>query len=486
LRVAGVSRFGSGVSTAFETDIPARLDNLAWSRWHWRVVLALGITWVLDGLEVTIVGAIGSVLQEPTTLGLSATQVGLTGSIYIAGAILGALLFGHLADRHGRKKLFLITLMVYVVATLATSASVGMVSSSICRFFTGMGIGGEYSAINSAIDELIPARVRGRVDLSINGSYWLGTALGAVMSSFLLDPRVLGHAMGFRAAFALGALLAIATVLVRRYVPESPRWLMVRDRHAEAQAIVLEIERECPPFEPCPEPRRIRIQVGRHPNLAEVARVILKQYRSRAWLGLSMMVAQAFFYNAIFFTYSLTLTQFYGVAPERVGAFLLPFALGNFLGPLVLGRLFDTLGRRPMIAFTFIASGVLLFGTGVVFERGALTATTHTLMWSVSFFFASAAASAAYLTVSELFPLELRALAIALFYAIGTGTGGLIAPTLFGALIESNSRLELFYGYALAAVLMVAAGVLAYRIGVPAERRALEDIAPPLSTARDP
>jgi MFS family permease len=473
------------VSASFETDIPARLDNLAFGRWHWRVVIALGITWVLDGLEVTIVGALGSVLQEPSTLGLSATQVGLSGSAYLAGAISGALLFGHLADRHGRKRLFLITLGVYVGATLATACSTGFASFAVFRFLTGMGIGGEYSAINSAIDELIPARVRGAVDLGINGSYWIGTALGAVMSSVLLDPRVLGHAWGFRAAFGLGALLALAILLVRRYLPESPRWLTVRARHDEAEAIVAAIEQQCQPYGEPAELRRIRIRPGEHVGLVRAARVIFHDYGARAVLGLSMMVAQAFFYNAIFFTYALTLTEFYAVRPEHVGAYLLPFALGNFLGPLLLGRMFDVVGRRPMIAFTYAASGVLLLVTGFAFHAEWLTASTHTLLWSLAFFFASAAASSAYLTVSELFPLELRALAIALFYAIGTATGGLLAPTLFGALIESGSRLELLYGYALGAALMIAAALVVVRLGVSAEGRSLEELAPPLSEHHD-
>jgi MFS family permease len=303
------------------------------------------------------------------------------------------------------------------------------------------------------------------------------------MSSLLLDPNVLGHAWGFRAAFGLGALLAIAILIVRRYVPESPRWLMVRERHAEALEIIAGIERECRPFDPASTPRRIRIALGEHVGLGRVAKVILQQYRSRALLGVTLMLAQAFFYNAIFFTYSLTLTKFYGVAPERIGHFLLPFAAGNFLGPLLLGRLFDSVGRRQMIAFTYAVSGLLLLLTGVLFQKQLLDAGSHTLMWSASFFFASAAASSAYLTVSEVFPLELRALAIALFYAVGTGAGGLVAPALFGALIESGSRTELFYGYALAASLMIGAGVVAYRIGISAERRALEDIAPPLSEA---
>jgi MFS family permease len=472
-----------GMERIFETDIPARLDRLAWSRFHWLVVVALGITWALDGLEVTIVGALGGVLEEPGTLGLSATQVGLAGTIYIAGALIGSLLFGHLTDRHGRRRLFLITLSLYVLATSATALSVDFATFAACRFLTGMGIGGEYAAINSAIDELIPARTRGFADLAINGSYWIGTALGAVLSAVLLDPRVLGHELGWRAAFGLGALLAVGVMIVRRYVPESPRWLMVRGRHAEAQAIVAAIETRCRPVDRAGELARIRIDARGPIGFATIARVLLSQYRARAVLGLVLMIAQAFFYNAIFFTYALTLTRFYAVPGERIGAYLLPFALGNFLGPLILGRLFDSIGRRPMIAFTYAASGAILLATGIAFARGALGAQTHTLLWSMSFFFASAAASSAYLTVSELFPLELRAMAIALFYAVGTGVGGLVAPALFGALIQSGSRHELFLGYALAAALMLGAAATALALGVAAERRPLEELARPLSYA---
>jgi len=470
-----------GDMSVFETDVPARLDRLAWSRFHWLVVIALGVTWALDGLEVTIVGALGSVLEEPGTLGLSATQVGLAGSAYIAGAIFGALFFGHLTDRHGRKRLFLITLSLYALATVATAFSFDFWTFAACRLVTGMGIGGEYAAINSAIDELIPARTRGTAALAINGSYWIGTALGAVLSAVLLDPRVLGHELGWRAAFAFGAVIALGIMIVRRFLPESPRWLMVHGRRAEAEAIVAEIEAGCAPHGHDAPPTRIRIAPLSRVGFRAIAHVILAQYRSRAALGLVMMIAQAFFYNAIFFTYALTLTRFYSVPSERVGAYLLPFALGNFLGPLLLGRLFDTIGRRPMIAFTYVTSGVLLFVTGAAFARDALDARTHTLLWSISFFFASAAASSAYLTVSELFPLEIRALAIALFYAVGTGVGGLLAPALFGALIERGSRPELFAGYALGAALMLLAGLAALWLGVAAERRSLEELARPLS-----
>jgi MFS family permease len=465
-------------------DIPARLDRLPWSRWHWRVVLALGVAWVLDGLEVTIVGSIGSVLERPDTLGLTATQVGWSGSLYVGGAVLGALFFGRLADRLGRKRLFLLTLAVYMVATVATALSVGFGTFALCRFVTGIGIGGEYAAINSAIDELIPARVRGRVSLAINGSFWLGAALGALLSLALLDARVLGPQEGWRAGFLLGAVMATAILLVRRHVPESPRWLVAHGRAEEAERIVEEIEArvraqhgDLPAPQPGDSPRFTRPHL---PSMREVARVLLRRYPQRSAVVLALMVSQAFFYNAIFFTYALVLTRFHGVAPERVGLFILPFALGNFLGPLLLGPLFDHWGRRPMIAATYGLSGLALALTGLGFVREWLDAMTMTLAWSAVFFLASAAASSAYLTVSEVFPLEMRALAISVFYAVGTGIGGFAAPALFGALIASGSRANVFAGYLVGAVLVLAAAWVAWRWAVPAERRPLEHVAPPL------
>jgi MFS family permease len=469
---------------ALRSDIPARLDCLPWSRWHWRVVLALGVAWVLDGLEVTIVGSIASVLERPDTLGLTATQVGWSGSLYVGGAVLGALFFGRLADRLGRKRLFLLTLAVYMVATVATAFSVGFASFGLCRFLTGIGIGGEYAAINSAIDELIPARVRGRVSLAINGSFWVGAALGAVISLVLLDARVLGPQDGWRAGFLLGAVLAAAILLVRRDVPESPRWLLAHGRLQEAERIVSAIEASVRAQHGALPPAAAGGQVSftrtRVPTLREVAHVLLRRYPQRSAVVLALMVSQAFFYNAIFFTYALVLTRFQGVPAERVGLFILPFALGNFLGPLLLGPLFDRWGRRPMIAITYLLSGVLLALTGFAFVRGWLDATTMTLAWSVVFFLASAAASSAYLTVSEVFPLEMRALAISVFYAVGTGIGGFAAPALFGALIASGSRANVFAGYLFGAVLVVIAAGVAWRWAVAAERRPLEEVAPPL------
>jgi MFS family permease len=467
--------------TSAASDIPARLDRLPWSAWHWRVVIALGVAWVLDGLEVTLIGSIGSVLERPDTLALSATQVGWTGSLYIGGAVLGALVFGRLTDQLGRKKLFMITLAVYMLATLATAFSNGFLFLAICRFLTGLGIGGEYAAINSAIDELIPARVRGRVNLAINASFWLGAALGAALSLVLLDPRVLGPVLGWRACFVLGAIMAISIVLVRRHVPESPRWLLMHGRRAEAGRIIEQIEMHV--GRQHGELEAIDVNIARHtpangtPPLREIFRVLAGRYRTRSLLVLAMMVAQAFVYNAIFFTYSLVLTRFYQVADNRVAFYIFPFALGNVLGPVLLGPLFDSLGRRRMISLTYIVTGIGLALTGGAFMAGWLTAVTLAVCWSVVFFVASTAASAAYLTVSEVFPLEMRALAISIFYAIGTGTGGFIAPVLFGWLIESGSRGAVAAGYAIGAALAILAGCLALRHAVHAERKGLEEVA---------
>jgi MFS family permease len=430
------------------------------------------------------------VLERPDTLGLSDGQIGWSGSIYIAGAVIGALLFGRLTDRLGRKKLFLVTLVVYTLGTLATAFSPDFAFFAFCRFVTGLGIGGEYAAINSAIDELIPARVRGRVNLAINGSFWIGAALGAGLSLVLLDARVIGPVWGWRAGFALGAVLAVAILLVRRNVPESPRWLMAHGRADEAHRIIEDIEAQVrAQHGPLAVAEgRVAYAGGRHrsPSMREVAHVLLRRYRERSVVAVALMVSQAFFYNAIFFTYALVLTRFYGVAEDNVALYIFPFALGNVLGPLLLGPLFDSVGRRKMIALTYVLAGVGLALTGWAFMMGWLDARSQALCWSAVFFLASAAASSAYLTVSEVFPLEMRAMAIAVFYAIGTGAGGFVAPVLFGVLIETGSRGAVMVGYAIGATLVIVAGLLALRYAADAECKPLEEVAPPLSSGGIP
>lgn len=463
-----------------DTDIPARLDRLPWGRFHSMVVAALGITWILDGLEVTLAGALAGALKQSPTLQFSNTDIGIASSAYLAGAVLGAIFFGWLTDRLGRKKLFFITLSVYLVATAATAGSWDIFTFALCRFVTGAGIGGEYAAINSTIQELIPARVRGWTDLVINGSFWIGAAIGAAGSLVLLDPAVIDPEIGWRLAFLIGAALALVIFFMRLWIPESPRWLMTHGRVEEAERVMAGIENRFE-FLPTGKLSRVRMKTRTHTPLRQVAQTLFFHHRQRTFVGLSLMASQAFFYNAIFFTYALILTDFYGIASDRVGWYLLPFAAGNFLGPVLIGRLFDTRGRRPMIAFTYVMSGVLLAATGYLFLRDLITAETQTLCWMAIFFFASAAASSAYLTVSETFPLEIRALAIAFFYAIGTGIGGIVGPWLFGALIDSGSRSSVFGGYLLGAALMIGGGLVAWRWGIAAERKSLEEVARPLA-----
>lgn len=475
---------GQRAERIIETDIPARLDRLPWTRFHWLVVVALGVTWILDGLEVTLAGSVAAALQESPILRFGSAEVGAAASIYLLGAIAGALFFGWLTDRWGRKRLFNITLGLYLLATAATALSWNFASFALFRFLTGAGIGGEGAAINSAIQELIPARYRGQTDLIINGSFWVGAALGAAGTLILLDPALLPPDWGWRASFGIGAVLGLVILFLRRFVPESPRWLMIHGRIAEASRIVDEIEARvvaATKIALAPVVGRLRVSGRGRAGFAAVVRALITTYRQRAVLGLVLITSQAFFYNAIFFTYALILTRFYDVPSAAIGRYMLPFALGNFCGPLLLGRLFDTIGRKAMIASTYALSGVLLAITAWLFSRGLLDATTQTIAWTIIFFFASSAASSAYLTVSEVFPLEIRALAIAVFYATGTLLGGVVAPFLFGWLIESGARLYIVAGYLFAAALMVGAAIVELLIGVAAERRPLESVAAPLS-----
>ena len=462
-----------------ETDLPGRLDRLPWSRWHWRVVLALGITWLLDGLEVTLVGAVANVLGSPETLHLTDRQVGESVSAYLAGAVVGALFFGRLTDRLGRKKLFFVTLAVYLGATFLTALSTSFVTFALFRALTGAGIGGEYSAINAAIDELLPARVRGRADLMINGTYWLGAALGSASTLLLLDTKLVPLWLGWRVCFGLGGVLGLAILFTRRHLPESPRWLLMHGHRAEAEKVVTAIEKEIEASGHIlsPPDKLSMVDTQADTSWGRIFQVLLVKNRKRAVLGFALMVAQAFAYNGVFFTYPLVLGTFFGVPADSIGLYLLPFSLGNLFGPFALGPLFDRFGRRVMIATTYIVTGVLLAFAGWAFRAELVTSGQLTFLWCLVFFVASAAASSAYLTVSELFPVELRGMAIAIFYAIGTGAGGVAAPALFGALVGTGSRMGVLWGYLVAAALMIAAGLVAAALALPAEGRSLEEIA---------
>ena len=467
------------------TTVPARLDRLPWSRFHMLVVVALGITWILDGLEVTIVGSIGPILQEHGTLALTPSNIGTSASLYVIGAVVGALIFGWLTDKVGRKAIFSLTLGIYILGVLLSACSWNFLSFAIFRFITGLGIGGEYSAINSAIDELIPARLRGRVDLIVNGSFWAGAALGAGGSIFLLGGQLMPVQFGWRFGFAIGGVLGLIVIFMRRWVPESPRWLCTHGQHVEGERVTDEIEQRVyhhtgEALSPCHETMTVhtRARFG----FRMVMAAMIGPYRTRSILALVLMISQAFLYNAVFFTYGMVLTHYENVETHKVGLFILPLAISNFLGPLLLGRFFDTVGRRKMIFVTYSISGILMIVVAWLFSAGDLTASTQTIGWVAIFFFASAAASSAYLTASEVFPLETRALAIALFYAFGTVIGGAGAPWLFGRLIELGGRTPLALGYTGAAALMLVAAVVGLKIGIDAEGKSLESIAPPLSS----
>lgn len=466
-----------------ESNVPARLDQLPWSGWHWRIVIALSITWLLDGLETTLGGALVGILKDPRTLHLSDSEIGLSATVYLAGAVIGALGFGYATDRLGRKRLFFVTLGLYLVATAATAFSWNFWSFCLFRSLTGAGIGGEYAAINSAVDELIPARVRGHVDLVINSTFWIGAFLGSLGSVFVLHLKSIPPTLSWRFVFGIGAVLGLGVLMMRRYVPESPRWLLIHGEKGEAERVVDDIEKQAAPGRQLPNPEtKIRLHIQDHTPWPEIWEAMTKRYRERSVLGFSLMVSQAFFYNAVMFTYGLVLLRYYNVPAESIGYWLLPLSVGNFLGPLLIGRLFDTVGRKTMISITYSASGILLAIASWLFLKGWLSLYLQAISWSIIFFIASAAASSAYLTVSEVFPLEIRGLAIAVFYACGTLIGGVGAPALFGALTQTGSRLMLFWGYMAGAALMVGAAVIEWTHGVAAERQPLESVTAPLSS----
>jgi len=472
------------------TNVPARLDRLPWSRWHWLVVVGLGTVWILDGLEVTIVGSMSDALRPGSTgLGMSSWDVGFAGAAYVAGSCLGALVFGQLTDRFGRKRLFLVTLAVYAGATVLTAFAMAPWWYFAARFLTGTGIGGEYAAVNSAIDELIPKAHRGRVDVAINGSYWIGAAGGALVTIPLLDPSLVDASWGWRIAFALGATLAVGILLVRRNVPESPRWLFIHGREGDSERIVGGIEKrvaEETGEQLAEVDDTITVRQRRTIGFATIAHTVVRRYPRRTVLCLALFLGQAFLYNAFFFTYGDTLSTFFDV--KQVGWYIAIFAASNFAGALLLSPLFDQVGRVRMITTTYVVSGLLLAVTGILL--GSLSAVTLTLMGAVVFFIASAGASSAYLTASEVFPMETRALCIAFFYAIGTAAGGISGPLFFGWLIDRASAdgdvTGIAIGYFVGAALMVVGGITEAILGVRAEGRSLESIAQPLTAEDQP
>ena len=474
------------IAKEINTNIPARIDRLPWSRFHMLVIMALGITWILDGLEVTIIGSIGPILKSKETLGLTDQDIGSVAGFYVAGAVIGALLFGWLTDRYGRRAIFNITLGVYLIGVLLSAFSWNFWSFAAFRLITGLGIGGEYSAINSAIDELMPKRLRGRVDLVVNGGYWGGAAFGAAASLLLLSGKFVSINLGWRLGFGIGALLGSVILFLRRYVPESPRWQITHGHEKAANKTLAEIEKEIreETGKDWAKPRGRPLKV--HPKKVFGFGVILSgmggKNLKRSFLAMTLMVAQAFLFNAVFFTYGLVLTKFYHIKETQVGLYILPLALGNFLGPVLLGRLFDTVGRKRMITATYILSGIMLIAVSVLFGTNLLNAWTQTACWIAIFFVASPAASSAYLTASEIFPLETRAMAIAVFYAIGTLIGGVSAPLIFGHLIGTGSQFGVAIGYVGAAVLMILGGICEAFWGVEAAGKSLEKVAKPLSS----
>jgi len=475
------------MSQAFDTDIPARMDRLPFSRFHDLVIAALGITWILDGIEVTIVGSVGPALQDSRTLGLSAAQIGLVASCYVFGAVSGALGFGWLTDRFGRRAIFNVTLGIYLAGVLLTALSWDGWSFALFRLLTGIGIGGEYASVNSAVDELIPARLRGRIDMAVSGSYWLGAAAGAGASLLLLSGQLVSLDIGWRLGFGIGGALGFIVIFLRRFVPESPRWLITHDRRPAAEATMAAIERQIEAHQghklPPVTGKLLTVHPQKRFGIKPIFAAIIGKYRARSGLVLMLMTAQAFLYNAVFFTYGLVLALFYHVPNTRTGLYILALTFGNFLGPVLLGHLFDSIGRKKMICASYGLTGVLLVAVALLFGMGVFSAWSQTIAWMVIFFVASPAASSAYLTASEIFPLETRSLAIAVFYAFGTLLGGVLGPSIFGRLIGTGQPWAVAGGYIAAAVLMLLAAGAELWLGVDAEGQSLENVAHPLSSA---
>jgi MFS family permease len=481
-------------SGTIRSTVPARLDRLPWSKFHTRMVIGLGSAWVLDGLQITIASSVTGVLIQPDTLDMSSSEIGLIATVYLVGQVVGALVFGRLSDQLGRKRLLIVTLLLYLFGTGLAAFTVNdggwlwLAWFYGTRFIAGMGIGGQYAAINSAIDEMMPSKYRGRVDIWINGTYWAGAILGSFASLVFLN--AFAPDVGWRLAFLLGPVLALVVIVVGRTLPESPRWLMTHGRVEEAEQELAKIEEIVrstgQELEPVDDSMATELVPEKRYGYVTFLGLVFRTYPKRAVLGATLMITQSFLYNAIYFTYGLVLVQFYGVSADKVPLYGLAFAVGNLCGPLILGPLFDSVGRKPMISGTYIISGVLLAISGLLFDNGHLDATTQTFCWIVIFFFASAGASAAYLTVSETWPIEIRAEAIAVFFAIAQIFGAL-GPLFYGALIgDGSSRTGLYIGYLVGGAIMILGGIVELLIGIKAEGKSLETVTRPLTATQEP
>jgi MFS family permease len=479
-------------SPSIRSLIPARIDRLPWSPFFTRLVIALGIAWILDGLEITIASNVGPDLTLHSTLNLTSGQVGDIAWWYLIGEVIGALFFGRMSDKLGRRNLFMITLGVYLIGSGLTAATPGSGSwiwfLYATRIIAGTGIGGEYAAINSAIDEMIPARYRGRIDLAVNGTYWGGALLGTAVTLWALNHVT--PDWGWRAAYLVGPVLALVIIFVRRNLPESPRWQIMHGRQAEAEASIKEIEDHVAATKgalpPVDESRELEITPTANIGYLRLLITLFREYPTRAILVFMLMSTQSFLYNAIFFTYGLVLEFFFHVKATDTAYYFFAFAAGNLLGPLTIGRLFDTIGRRKMISGTYLLSGILLLIVSFLFKDGSLNAATQTLCWAVIFFFASAGASAGYLTASEIFPLEVRAKAIAVFFAIAQCFGAFGSAWYSHLIGSGQDRNTLFAGYVVGAVAMMLGGLAAIFFAVDAEGKSLEDVARPLSVIGKP
>jgi MFS family permease len=493
-------------------SIPKRLDNLPYSKFHTLIICSLGISWILDGYEVSLLSVLSGVVQN--SFDVTEKEIGISGSLYLLGCVIGSLFFGFLASLYGRKTLFNVTLVIYGLSIITTSFSINIYMFFVCRFFTGIAVGGEYSSIFAAIDELIPPTIRGRADLIIDGTWHFGSFLASIISFFVLNNgNIVSENLLMRILFGLGAISIIPVIYMRKYIPESPRWLIYKKKYKEANIVMNSIESRCnfntpknmnkdnkvdienkeslicnekletnndiSPFLICSKISTKQItnnDISKNYTFSDIFAFLFRTHRSRFFYALILMSSQAFFYNGIFYSYTLILQNFYSIKKENVGLFLIPLSAASFLGPILFGKYFDSWSRRKMIALTYITSGILLSLTSLNFLIGYFGIVVQQIFWFITFLVASPAASSAHLTISEIFPIEMRSQAMAIFFSMGLGIGGVISPSLFGWLVSKKNREDIFISYLFAAFVMIFAGIFGFYFGVDSEGKSLESI----------